>query len=129
MPTATKKASTKASPKTNAAAMKAHHATHPTWVDMIKECIAGHPEDARAGVSRPTIKKFVGDKYHIDLNAAAASQLNRAITTGNEKGIFLLPKGPSGKVKLAPIGGRPRADSAKEVKQHHLCHPRMFHHC
>lgn len=30
------------------------------------------------------------------------SQLNRAIAHGQEEGIFTLPKGPSGKVKLAP---------------------------
>lgn len=30
------------------------------------------------------------------------SQLNRAISNGAEEGIFSLPKGPSGKVKLAP---------------------------
>ena len=30
------------------------------------------------------------------------SQLNRAIASGAEQGMFSLPKGPSGKVKLAP---------------------------
>jgi len=78
---------------------------------MIKECIVDNPGDARAGVSRPMIKKFVENKYHIDLNPSTASQLNRAITTGSEKGIFLLPKGPSGKVKLAP---KSRHDATKE---------------
>jgi len=29
-------------------------------------------------------------------------QLGRAIASGTETGIFVLPKGPSGKVKLAP---------------------------
>lgn len=103
--------------------------------DLQQECIVDNPSDARVGVSRPTIKKvrlgfwlgtfcptsalqFVEHKYHIDLNSLTASQLNRAITSGSEKGIFLLPKGPlsptshtsfsthslsgpSGKVKLA----------------------------
>jgi len=86
-------------------------ATHPTWLDMIKECIVDNPSDARVGVSRPMIKKFVENKYHIDLNPLTASQLNRAINSGSEKGIFLLPKGPSGKVKLAP---KSRPDTAKE---------------
>jgi len=86
-------------------------ATHPTWLDMIKECIVHNPGDARVGVSRPMIKKFVENKYHIDLNPLTASQLNRAINSGSEKGIFLLPKGPSGKVKLAP---KSRSDTAKE---------------
>lgn len=39
--------------------------------------------------------QFVESKYHIDLTATAASQLNRAITSGSEKGIFQLPKGKS----------------------------------
>jgi hypothetical protein len=78
---------------------------------MIKECIVDNPADARIGVSRPTIKKFVENKYHIDLNPLTASHLNRAITSGSVKGIFLLPKGPSGKVKLAP---KTPSDTAKE---------------
>jgi len=41
----------------------------------------------------PLSTQFVETKYHIDLNAAAASQLNRAIAHGSEKGVFLLPKG------------------------------------
>jgi len=111
MPTAPKKTTSKPSSKTAGTSAKSHTATHPTWVDMIKECIVAHPEDARTGVSRPLIKKFVETKYHIDVNALAASQLSRAITTGSEKGIFVLPKGPSGKVKLAP---QVKAEVAKE---------------
>ncbi|KAJ3478490.1 hypothetical protein NLJ89_g12378 [Agrocybe chaxingu] len=139
MPTAVKKASSKASSRANATASKSAAATHPPWVDMIKEAITTHPEDARAGVSRPTIKKFIETKYHIDFNAPHLSQLNRAIAHGNEKGLFLLPKGlfvlvslqvaratltptprlsnpgPSGKVKLASKA-KPTTDAAKEVR-------------
>lgn len=111
MRTAVKKTTAKAPAKTTGATGKAQIIAHPSWVDMIKECIVAHPDDARAGVSRPTIKKFVESKYRIELNAAASSQLNRAITTGSEKGTFVLPKGPSGKVKLAP---KARVDAAKE---------------
>ncbi|KAF9002019.1 hypothetical protein BDQ17DRAFT_1426298 [Cyathus striatus] len=106
MPITTKKSSTKKPSKASIAASKSHAATHPSW-----ECIIAHPEDVRGGVSRPTIKKFVESKYHIYLNATAASQLNRAITSGSEKGIFVLPKGPSGKIKLAP---KVRVDAYKE---------------
>ncbi|KAJ3937044.1 MAG: hypothetical protein NXY57DRAFT_884563 [Lentinula lateritia] len=98
--------------KSKASGGKLHTTAHPTWIDMIKECIVTHPEEARTGVSRPTIKKFIEIKYGIDVNASTASQLNRAITSGSEKGIFVLPKGPSGKVKLAP---KVRHDAAKEV--------------
>lgn len=44
------------------------------------------------------------------------SQLNRAITSGTEGGIFLLPKGPSGKVKLASKA-KPLTSASKEVIQ------------
>lgn len=48
--------------------------------------------------------QYISEKYKLDLenNAANASHLNRAITSGEKDGIFVLPKGPSGKVKLAP---------------------------
>jgi hypothetical protein len=80
MRAAVKKTTAKAPAKATAATSKTHAATHPSWVDMIKvsemlhilllalytpflttavpqECILAHPDDARAGVSRPTIKK------------------------------------------------------------------------
>ena len=47
------------------------------------------------------------------------SQLNRAITSGTEGGIFLLPKGPSGKVKLASKA-KPLTSASKEVSRFHL---------
>ncbi|KAJ7694207.1 hypothetical protein B0H17DRAFT_932149 [Mycena rosella] len=101
---ATKKAAPKTAPRT---------ASHPTWVDMIKECITAHPEDARQGVSRPQIKKFVESTYKLSIGTAQNTQLSKALATGSEKNIFVLPKGPSGRVKLAPKG--PADASAKEV--------------
>ncbi|TFY80842.1 hypothetical protein EWM64_g3170 [Hericium alpestre] len=112
--TTTKKASTKTAAGASSAkkpTSKGHQATHPSWVDMIKECITAHPEEARGGVSRPTIKKFVESKYKIERNAMTNSQLARAITVGAEKGQFVLPKGPAGKVKLPPKGHK---EAAKE---------------
>ncbi|ETW85524.1 hypothetical protein HETIRDRAFT_457373 [Heterobasidion irregulare TC 32-1] len=90
-------------------------ATHPSWKDIIKECIAANPEDARSGVSRSTLKKFAEDKYNLDMSGGNLFQLNRAITTGAEQGVFSLPKGPSGKIKLAPK--RPRTAAATEMKE------------
>jgi len=46
----------------------------------------------------------------LDFTGSNLYQLNRAITMGAESGIFTLPKGPSGKVKLAP-----KAGASKEV--------------
>lgn len=89
---------------------KSHH-HHPPWIDMITECITTTPDGNRHGVSRPVIKKFVDSKYHLEMNPLVSSQLNRAIHHGADKGKFVLPKGPSGKVKLAP---RTHIEAAKE---------------
>ncbi|KAJ3568878.1 hypothetical protein NP233_g5427 [Leucocoprinus birnbaumii] len=101
--------------KKSAAAAKAE-APHPSWVDMIKECIIAHPDDARTGVSRPQIKKFVETKYKLEFNTAQISQLSRAIQRGAEKDVFLLPKGPSGRVKLTPKVKAAEVAAAKESK-------------
>ncbi|KAH9923945.1 uncharacterized protein BXZ73DRAFT_103679 [Epithele typhae] len=91
--------------------------SHPPWIDMIKECILEHPEDARQGVSRPMIKKFVEDKYKLEIGAAQNTQLSKALQTGASKSIFVLPKGFAGRVKLPPKSVRPAGDSAtKENK-------------
>ncbi|KAI0747955.1 hypothetical protein C8Q80DRAFT_1169255 [Daedaleopsis nitida] len=95
-------------PKTAAAAKKTKVAkpavddkAHPSWKDMIKACIVETKE--RNGVSRTSIKKFITEKFGVDATTPInLSHLNRAITNGAEDGTFALPKGPSGKVKLAP---------------------------
>ncbi|KAJ7738482.1 hypothetical protein DFH07DRAFT_82233 [Mycena maculata] len=119
MPTATKKPSAKAPAGARAkGSASSKTVTHPSWIDMIKECIIAHPEDARGGVSRPTIKKFVETKYKVELNPSTASQLNRAITSGSERGTFVLPKGPSGKVKLTPkVRGEATKENSKPVSK------------
>ena len=73
--------------------------------------MAANPEDARIGVSRPQIKKYVEDhssipydslvktyryvekKYKLEIGAAQTTQLSKAITSGTDKGVFVLPKG------------------------------------
>lgn len=72
---------------------------------MIKEAILAHPADARAGIGRATIKKYIQSHHPETAKGSEASfntRVNQAITRGAEKKTFLLPKGPSGKVKLAP---------------------------
>ncbi|KAF5324855.1 hypothetical protein D9611_004278 [Ephemerocybe angulata] len=105
-----------AKPAKKAAAPKAAAAAHPPWADMIKECIADHKEEARVGVSRPQIKKYVEEKYKIQFGAAQTTQLSRAIANGAEKGTFVLPKGPSGRVKLAPKTKPVAGEATKENK-------------
>ncbi|KAJ7489888.1 hypothetical protein B0H11DRAFT_1044813 [Mycena galericulata] len=85
-------------------------AAHPPWKELIKECIIDSDAPARQGVSRNTIKKYAEQKYGLS-SAANVSQLNRAILSGVEAGIFVQPKGPSGCVKLAP---KVRSDASKE---------------
>ncbi|KAG1826805.1 uncharacterized protein BJ212DRAFT_1258159 [Suillus subaureus] len=96
--TATKKPASKKAP----AKVAPKVASHPSWKDIIKACITAHKEDARSGVSRATIKKFAEEKYRLEVSGTNLYQLNRAITSGVTAEIFALPKGPSGKVKLAP---------------------------
>lgn len=37
--------------------------------------------------------RFVEETYHLEIGAAQVTQLSRAINTGAEKGVFVLPKG------------------------------------
>ncbi|KAG6866099.1 hypothetical protein C0991_008851 [Blastosporella zonata] len=95
------KSVTKTATKTSKVKVATTTSSHPAWKQIVTECIVDNKEDARQGVSRATIKKYAEDKYQLESTAANIYQLNRAITTGAEAGIFTLPKGPSGKVKLA----------------------------
>jgi len=74
---------------------------HPSFEEIIRECIRESKEDRREGVSRPTIKKFMESRYGLEMTSLTIANINRAILKGQEKGVFELPKGPSGKVKLA----------------------------
>ncbi|KAI5123322.1 hypothetical protein M0805_009343 [Coniferiporia weirii] len=109
----TKASTSKATPKKAAVPVKA--GLHPAWKDIIKECIADNTSDARSGVSRSTIKKFAETKYKIEMTGLNLSMLNRAIAHGADAGTFILPKGPSGKVKLAPKN-KPSASSKENTK-------------
>ncbi|KAF7338445.1 Histone H1 [Mycena venus] len=102
-PKVAKKAATKQKSGSKAAS------SHPTWKEIIKECIV--TTGGRKGVSRSALKNFAEEQYKLEVTAAHISQLNRAITSGVESGMFVLPKGPSGCVKLAPKTPR---DSSKE---------------
>ncbi|KAI6111473.1 hypothetical protein EV401DRAFT_2212041 [Pisolithus croceorrhizus] len=119
------RSATRASPRSRSSRKttgRSHQPPHPSWTEMITECIITTPDGAQNGVSRPTLKKarpyyfsFVEFNYHLVMTATTTSQLNHAITAGKEKGDFVLPKGPSGKVKLAPerTTGRPKEETAK----------------
>lgn len=72
---------------------------------MIKQAIVAHASEARQGIGRATIKKYIQSHFPETAKAPEASfntRVNQAITRGAAKKTFVLPKGPSGKVKLAP---------------------------
>jgi histone H1/5 len=65
--------------------------------------------------------QYAEETYRLDMSSASnLHQLNLALTRGAEKETFHFPKGPSGKVKLAPKRPKVPADT-KEVHNHHLC--------
>lgn len=75
-----------------------------TYEDMIIEAIASYGDEGRSGLGRPTLKKVILAKHPSTGKLPLASfttHLNSAIVRGKDKGVFLLPKGVSGKVKLA----------------------------
>lgn len=79
--------------------------------EMIVAAIAAHPEDARQGISRPTIKKYLHAKYPDTQKVPEASFNNhiaKAIAKGAETKVFSLPKGISGRVKMAPKDQQPK---------------------
>ena len=59
------------------------------------------------------------------MNGLNTSQLNRAISHGATEGVFSLPKGLSGKVKLAPKKVAAKETATKEVRL--LRHLDAFH--
>merc|ERR1712029_91110 len=92
---------------------KAAAPAHASYQDMIKEAILALKE--RNGSSRQAIKKYVHANNKLDgiSDKAFTTQLNRAIASGSEKGVFSRPKGPSGPVKLAQPSSKTAAPAAK----------------
>lgn len=58
--------------------------------------------------------RFIEESYGLEMNKQTLSNISKAIVTGSEKGKFVLPKGTSGKVKLAP---KPKPSESKEVSR------------
>merc|ERR1739838_1103408 len=94
---------------------KAAAPAHASYQDMIKEAILALKE--RNGSSRQAIKKYVHANNKLDgiSDKAFTTQLNRAIASGSEKGVFSRPKGPSGPVKLAQPSSKTAAPAAKST--------------
>lgn len=79
-----------------------------------QECITDAGD--RTGVSRPMIKKFIEERYKMEVTASVISNINRSIAYGAGKGTFVLPKGmlilvdlpfcPSNRVSLLGPSGK-----------------------
>ncbi|GAA6001777.1 hypothetical protein JCM10207_002315 [Rhodosporidiobolus poonsookiae] len=85
-------------------------ATHPPYAEMIQEAIENEG-DNKGEASRPAIKKYILNNFDIDETGAFDSYIAAAIRRGADNGIFSLPKGPSGKVKLADEDDKPSGKS------------------
>ncbi|ORZ03760.1 linker histone H1 and H5 family-domain-containing protein [Syncephalastrum racemosum] len=72
---------------------------HPPYETMIRNAILALKE--RKGSSRQAIKKYILANNKVSQGTHFDSQINAAIKRGHGKGIFQLPKGLSGTVKLA----------------------------
>lgn len=93
-------------------------ASHPPFLAMIQEAISSHPTDSKKGVSRVSIKKYLEDKYKLDMSAASnTSNLNGAIKRAVEKNELALPGGPSGRVKLVAAAKPKAAEKKPAVKK------------
>ncbi|KAF8319316.1 winged helix DNA-binding domain-containing protein, partial [Clavulina sp. PMI_390] len=87
-------------PRAAATKTASKEAAHPSFVDMIKEAIVASKE--RTGISRSYVKQYIESNYKLPITPTVTSNINRALKSGEDKKIFVFPKGPSGKVKLAP---------------------------
>jgi histone H1/5 len=87
---------------------------HAPFLDMIKDAILTLKE--RNGSSRQAIKKYIQANNNLGgLNESSFNtHISRALSTGEENGVFERPKGPSGPVKLKKAGPKPAAE--KEAK-------------
>jgi len=90
---------------------------HGSYIDMVKDAIINLKE--RNGSSRQAIQKYIraNNKVENVTDAAFRSHVNRAITSGEEKGDFARPKGTSGPVKLAKKEAKPVTATATKKSE------------
>ncbi|APA14007.1 hypothetical protein sscle_12g087770 [Sclerotinia sclerotiorum 1980 UF-70] len=103
------KAASSAAPKAKAAP-----SDHASYQDMIIDAIINLKE--RNGSSRIQLKKYL--KANNKINASDSmfdSLFNRALKAGVAKEVFIMPKGSSGTVKLAPKAKKAPADKPKKA--------------
>ncbi|KAG2192960.1 hypothetical protein INT47_005686 [Mucor saturninus] len=86
---------------------------HATYQQMISGAISSLKE--RNGSSRPAIKKYILANYGLTGGTHFDAQISAAIRRGVEKGIFAIPKGISGTIKLVKPEKKTSTASAKKT--------------
>ncbi|GAA5835444.1 hypothetical protein JCM3766R1_004788 [Sporobolomyces carnicolor] len=89
---------------------------HPSYQDMILQAIE---EDGDKGLaSRQVIKKYLLHRYGLNDTHQFDVQVSAAIRRGRDNGTFLLPKGFSGKIKVAtPASQQHKENAAPNAKK------------
>lgn len=62
---------------------------------LVKQQEAIVTSKERSGISRSFLKNYIETNYKLDITPTVLSYINRALTSGVDKGIFVFPKGPS----------------------------------
>jgi len=116
-------------PKKSAAAAKSKAAAgHSSYLDMIKMAIVNLKD--RKGSSRQAIKKYIlaNNKLAGTSDAQFNSHINRALTTGEETGVFERPKGQSdrrdpsmGRVSRLALTDKPRPVWSRQAEEARHC--------
>jgi histone H1/5 len=58
---------------------------------MLQEAIVNSKE--RMGISRTVIKNYIESNYKMEITPSVVSNISRALKTGEDKNIFVFPKG------------------------------------
>ncbi|KAI8582632.1 hypothetical protein K450DRAFT_226187 [Umbelopsis ramanniana AG] len=103
-----------APPKATKVSSSTKKADHPSYEDMIQAAIVALKD--RKGSSRPAIKKYILANYKITPGSHFDTQIAAGIKRGADKGVFTLPKGPSGSVKLGKPEKKATAGEKKVTK-------------
>ncbi|KAL1923643.1 uncharacterized protein VTP21DRAFT_8623 [Calcarisporiella thermophila] len=95
---------------TSKTAKAASSSAHPKYEDMIRSAIVSLKE--RKGSSRQAIKKYIQQNFTVGDNFEI--NFKQALKRGVGKGVFSMPNGPSGTVKLAKPE---KKEEKKETKE------------
>ncbi|GAA6036895.1 hypothetical protein JCM8097_006341 [Rhodosporidiobolus ruineniae] len=90
---------------------------HPPYIAMISEAIEDEGDHGH-GLSRQAIKKYILHAFDVEEDGRFSGFISNAINRGVEQGVFELPNGPSGVVRLSAEEEKPakKASNARKVR-------------